>query len=182
MQIKVSQTVYHCMSWKELLGTYKQNILLNYPTWQLVDAPKLHPPYHTKIGVYSICSLPNSLVLIQLLVHGPWFYWRREWGNTANISQKGILQQLWRNKEYCNISDTLQWMNRVLLQSTWYEFISDQFAWLWVKVSSDMSYVFRDRYCTGVIADWKIANWLIPSLFNNQFDPDHGNHGGRSLR
>ena len=51
-----------------------------------------------------------------------------------------------------------------------------------VKVSSDMSYVFRDRYCTAAIADWKIANWLIPSLFNNRFDPDHGNHGGRSLR
>jgi len=51
-----------------------------------------------------------------------------------------------------------------------------------VKVSSDMSYVCRDRYCTAVIADWKIANWLIPSQLNNRFDPDHGNHGGRSLR
>jgi len=51
-----------------------------------------------------------------------------------------------------------------------------------VKVSSDMSYVFRDRYCTAVISDWKIANWMIPSQFNNRFDPNHGNHGGRSLR
>ena len=51
-----------------------------------------------------------------------------------------------------------------------------------IKVSSDMSYVFRNIYCTAAIADWKITNWLIPSLFNNRLDPDHGSHGGRSLR
>ena len=60
------------MSRKELPGACKENILLNYPTWQLVDAPKLHPPYDTKTGVYSVYSLPNSLVLIQLLVFGTW--------------------------------------------------------------------------------------------------------------
>ena len=51
------------MSRKELPGACKQNILLNYPTWQLVDAPKLHPPYHTKTGVYSVYSL--YLVVIE---------------------------------------------------------------------------------------------------------------------
>ena len=70
------------MSRKELPGACKQNILLNYPTWQLVvvDAPKLHPPYHTKTGVYSVYSLPNSLVLIQLLVLGPWLLLKKSVG------------------------------------------------------------------------------------------------------
>ena len=120
MQIKVSQTVYHCMSWKELLGTYKQNILLNYPTWQLVDAPKLHPPYHMKISVYSVYSLPNSLLLIQLLVLGPWFFVDIE-------EERGVILQIYPRQGYCNSSDRVKSIATFLiLFSEWIEYCYNQ--------------------------------------------------------
>jgi len=78
VQIKARKMVYHCMSPKELPIACTWNVLLNDPTWQLVDAPILHPPYHVTTEVYALYSLlgrPHPILVMlflgQLLVLGP---------------------------------------------------------------------------------------------------------------